>query len=160
MREIVLAKKEDAEQILALYHSNLFGPADWDEHYPNKDTIEFDLKRDALFVMKDEKGEVLATISIDDDDAVTFLDVWDENLAPGGELARLCVREDVRNQGIAKEMMLHCFDELKRKGFKSVHILVRPEHIVALKSYSKLGFETVGKTYLFEKDFVCMEMPF
>ena len=105
MRRIKRAVEADKEEILALYRTRLYGPADWNEYYPNEETIEFDLSRDALFVMKNDAGELMATISIDEDEEVDSLTVWDENIAPAGELARLCVREDMQNQGIAKEMM-------------------------------------------------------
>ena len=36
----------------------------------NEETIEFDPSRDALFVMKNDAGELIATISIDEDQEV------------------------------------------------------------------------------------------
>ena len=41
-------------------------------------------------------------ISIDHDDAVEALTCWRADLAPSGELSRLCVRKDMQGQGIAK----------------------------------------------------------
>ena len=87
MRRIKRAVEADKEEILALYRTRLYGPADWNEYYPNEETIEFDLSRDALFVMKNDAGELIATISIDEDEEVDSLTVWDENIAPAGELA-------------------------------------------------------------------------
>ena len=60
--------------------------------------------------MKNDAGDLIATSSIDEDQEVDSLTAWDENIAPAGELARLCVREDMQNQGIAKEMMRYAFD--------------------------------------------------
>ena len=59
MNKIYIAKHEDKEEILALYRTFLYGPADWNEYYPNEDTIEFDLSRDALFVMKNDNGQII-----------------------------------------------------------------------------------------------------
>lgn len=155
--KIMLATEHDRESVLALYKANLGGPADWNEYYPNEETIDFDLRRDALFVMKNENEEVIATISIDDDPEVNELECWNKELMPGGELARVCVREDVRNQGIARMLMRHCFEVLKQKGYRSVHILVKLGHVVALQSYSHFDFVQVGECDLFGKHFVCME---
>lgn len=155
---IVLAKNEDKNEILALYKTMLYGPADWDEHYPSMETIDFDISRDALFVMKNDDGEIVAAITIDDDPEVEKLTCWNTELAPGAELSRLAVREDVRNQSIARRMMQHTFDILKNKGYKSVHILVRTGHIVAVRSYTKLGFVKVGECELFGRNFICMEV--
>ena len=151
------ACENDKQEVLALYRSMLYGPADWDEHYPGEDTIDFDLKRNALFVMRDDAGKIAAVISIDDDEAVERLDCWDKSI-PSRELARLCVREDMQNHGIAKMMMRYAFDRLREQGNKGVHILVRKNHNAALAAYRALGFEAVGDCRLFDKEFVCMEM--
>lgn len=157
MNTIKKAAEEDRNAILKLYRTRLYGSADWNEYYPNEETIEFDLSRDALFVMKNDAGELIAAISIDEDEEVDSLTVWDENIAPAGELARLCVREDMQNQGIAKEMMRYAFDALKEQGKKGVHILVRKGHAGAIACYTALGFQQVGGCSLFEKEFICME---
>ena len=157
MNTIKKAAEEDRNAILKLYRTRLSGPADWNEYYPNEDTREFDLSREALFVMKNDAGELIATISIDEDEEVDSLTVWNENIAPAGELARLCVREDMQNQGIAKEMMRYAFDALKEQGKKGVHILVRKGHAGAIACYTALGFQQVGECSLFEKEFICME---
>lgn len=154
---IVMANESDTEEILALYKTHLYGAADWDENYPSRETIAFDLSRDALFVMKNSYSEIIATISIDSDDAVENLDCWNESLKPGGEVSRICVRDDMKNHGIARIMMKYTFNVMKEQGYKSVHILVKTGHIVALKSYKKLGFQEVGECSLFGKEFICLE---
>lgn len=73
MHEICLALPTDKDKILALYKTMLYGPADWNENYPNEETIGFDMSRDALFVMKNDADEVIAAISIDRDDEVDAL---------------------------------------------------------------------------------------
>lgn len=156
MNRITLAGSEDKEEILALYKTMLYGPADWNEHYPNGDTIDFDMSRNALYVMKNDIGEIIAAISIDEDEEVDKLPCW--SIAPVGELSRLCVRSDMQNRGIAKEMMRYAFDVLKNEGKNGVHILVRTGHAKALSTYGKLGFKTVGECHLFDKDFICMEI--
>ena len=112
---------------------------------------------DSLFVMKNQKGEIIAAISIDHDEEVDKLDCWSRIFQPSAEVARVCVRKDLQGQGIAKMMMEHVFTVLREQNKKSVHILVRDNHKAALKCYSDLGFVPVGECELFEKHFVCME---
>lgn len=157
MRDIRLATVRDTEDILALYRTMLYGAADWDEDYPSVETIEFDIGRDALFVMEDCEG-IVAVISIDEDSEVEALDCWSNELTPVAELSRLCVRGDMQGKGIARIMMKHMFDILREQGHKGVHILVREGHNVAFASYEALGFKRVGRCNLFDKDFVCMEI--
>ena len=88
---IVSAKEEDREGIMALYKSQLgrdYCP--WDEDYPSDRTIDFDLARDSLFVLK-TGGSIKAAISVEEDEDVDRLPCWSEALAPADELARLAV---------------------------------------------------------------------
>ena len=158
MHEICLASPADRDKILALYKTMLYGPAEWDEDYPNEETIGFDMSRDALFVMKNDDDEVIAAISIDKDDEVDSLPCWDKSLAPSGEFSRICVRTDMQNQGIARQMILHVFDVMKKDGKKGAHILVKTGNEAALALYGKLGFKTVGECFMYGKDFICMEV--
>ncbi len=154
--DIKPAGEYQKQDILALYQTMLYGAADWDENYPCMDTIEFDMERGNLFVMI-EGEEILAVISIDEDEEVDKLPNWNRELEPAGELSRLCVRQDWQNQGIARVMMEYAFEELRRRGCRGVHILVREGHKAALSSYSHLGYRPAGTCRLFDKDFVCLE---
>lgn len=158
MHEICLASPADKDKILALYKTMLHGPAEWDEDYPNEETIEFDMSRNALFVMKNDDDEVIAAISIDKDNEVDSLPYWDKSLAPSGEFSRICVRNDMQNQGIARRMILHVFEVMRKDGKKGAHILVKTGHEAALALYGKLGFKTVGECFMYGKDFICMEV--
>lgn len=158
MNTIKLAEQKDKAEILALYRTMLYGPADWNEYYPNEETIDFDLSRNALYVMKNDADEIIAAISIDKDDEVDALDCWDKSLDPSAEFSRLCVRNDMQNKGIARQMISFIFDILKKEGKKGVHILVKTGHETAMALYEKVGFKKVGECNMFGKDFICMEV--
>lgn len=159
-KRILLATEEDKEDVLKLYKTMLFGPAEWDEHYPSKETIDFDVQRNSLFIMKNENDEIIATVSVDDDEAVEKLTCWSPGLKPVKELSRICVRKDMQGQGIAKKMLYHIFDVLKNSGVMGIHILVKTGNAPALSLYEALGFTTVGECFLYERDFICMEKVF
>ena len=46
---------------------------------------------------------------------------------------------------------------LRKQGKRSVHILVREGHEVAMRAYMHLGYEKVGECSLYDMRFVCME---
>ena len=81
-----------------------------------KDSVKIDVLIDftqpasiyenALYCLKDDKGEILGTISLDDDEAVDSLPCWSKELQPGAELSRLGVKVEYQNQGIAKYLFL------------------------------------------------------
>lgn len=156
-RNITLAEESDEDELLKLYRSMIGGAANWNEYYPSMENIEFDIAHDSLFVMKNQKGEIIAAISIDHDEEVDQFACWSKELQPSAEVARLCVRKDLQGQGIAKMMMEHVFTVLREQHKKSVHILVRDNHEVALKCYRDLGFVPVGESEMFDLHFVCME---
>ncbi len=157
MDSIVLATEEDRQQILDLYDEQKgkeFCP--WDEDYPSNETIDYDLSRDALFVMK-ENGKVIAAISLEVDEDVDKLECWNRDLSPGGELARVAVAPSMQNKGIARKMMQHGMDVLKERGYKSVHFLVNRHNVKAIKSYAVFGFHTAGECHMYDQDFLCYE---
>ena len=157
--EIVMATEADRDEILSLYKAQLGreGCA-WSEDYPSNETIDFDLSRDALFVLK-VNGSIKAAISIDEDEAVDSLLCWDENLAPLGELARLAVLPEEQNKGFGRIMLKFGMDELKRRGFHGIHVLVNKNNIKAIRSYAVFGFRVAGECHMYEQDFLCYELP-
>ena len=155
--EIVLAKEEDRAEILNLYRQQKgreYCP--WDEDYPSDETIDFDLSRDALYVLKME-GSIKAAVSIEEDEDVDRLECWDKELVPGGELARLAVLPEEQNKGLARILLQFGMEELKRRGYRSIHFLVNKYNVKALKSYAVFGFNTVGECHMYEQDFLCYE---
>ena len=157
MYEITKARSDDADEILALYGTVLGGPAGWNEEYPCADNVETDIRRGALFVMKNVQGEIIGAISEETEPEVEVFGCWDKNLFPAVGLSRLCVRKDMQNRGLSKKLIGFAFDHFAEKGAKGVHILVRPEHVIALASYKKLGFREAGRGKVYGIDFILME---
>ena len=155
--EIVLAKEEDREKILALYQMQKGRDfCYWDEDYPSDETISFDLSRDALYVLK-ENEIIKAAISIEEDENVDKLTCWDKRLIPEGELARLAVMPQEQNKGLARVMMQFGMDELYRRGYKGIHFLVNKYNEKALRSYAVFDFRVVGEVHMYDQDFLCYE---
>lgn len=155
--QIVTATANDKEEILKLYKAQIgreYCP--WTEDYPDGETIEFDLGRDSLFVLKDGT-RIVGAVSIDDDEEVAQLACWDKNLAPGGEFARIAVLPEYQNRGLARQMVRFVMEVLKKRGYKSIHFLVNRHNLKAIRSYAAFGFDVVGECHMFEQDFLCYE---
>jgi ribosomal protein S18 acetylase RimI-like enzyme len=154
----VKATREDAREITALYRNAIGSPGcTWSASYPNADITRGDLNRQALFCLKNEADEIIGAISIDDDALVEALDCWEEAWKPGAELARLVVREEYQNQGVARQLIRCAMEELACRGYRSVHFLVSKTHQRALRSYEKLNFTLRGETELYDTLFLCYE---
>lgn len=128
----------------------------WNEGYPSNEAIDWDLSRDALFVLK-MNGKIKAAVSIEEDEEVDLLSCWDKNLVPVGELARLAVLPDEQNKGIGRIVLKFGMDELKRRGFNGIHILVNKYNVKAIRCYAVFGFCMVGECHLYDQDFLCYE---
>lgn len=155
--EIVMATEEDRDEILSLYRAQIgreYCP--WNEEYPSNEAIDWDLSRDALFVMK-VNGKIKATVSIEEDEEADGLSCWDKNLEPAGELARVAVLPEEQSKGLGRIMLQFGMDELKRRGFKGIHILVNKNNTKAIRCYAVFGFCMVGECYMYEQDFLCYE---
>ena len=155
--EIVLAKEEDRVEIMALYKAQIgreFCP--WTDEYPSDVTIDFDLSRDALFVLKMD-GRIKAAVSLEEDDDVDNLSCWDATKAPEGELARIAVDPEEQSKGLGRIMLQFGMDELKRRGFKGIHMLVNKHNKKAIRCYSVFGFDVVGECSMYDQDFLCYE---
>lgn len=158
------AGKEDADRIMSLYKSaaGTYG-CTWDDNYPNFSICMQDIESNSLLCLTDE-DEIVAAISYDMDEIVDKLDVWNPKYGKTRELARLVVKEEHRNRGIARLMILKAMDELKKRGYKAVHYLVSPTNLCAIKSYEKLGFNMAGECeyagknwYAYEKQLYFIE---
>ena len=119
------AGKEDKAAILALYRAAIGVPGStWTYEYPNEEYLEGDFSRGNLFCLKNESGEVVGAISVDADELVDKLGCWSKELEPAIEIARLVVREDYRNKGLARLLIKNMMDEARKRGARSVHYLV------------------------------------
>ena len=153
--EFVKANEDDKLSVTQLY-KNAIGSSGctWDEHYPSMEHTESDLTREDLFCLKNESGEVIGAISIDDDANVDELPCWSKN---GAELARLVVKEEYQNQGIAGLLLRNAMEVLKQRGYEYIHFLVSKEHTKALRAYEKLHFDKVGECNLYDGNWWCYE---
>lgn len=156
--KFVLAEEKDKKEVLALYRSMIGSEGcTWTMDYPNEDNLEDDFGRNALFTLKNEGGEIVGVISIDDDASVEALDCWSAKLQPSAELARLAVKKSYQNQGLARLLLKSAMEELRKRGCKSVHFLVSKTNYRAINSYSEIGFDIKGESDLYGEHWLCYE---
>lgn len=154
---IANAAPSDIDELLGLYRSFYGGPAGWNREYPNLETVEFDLARNCLFVMKDEREEIAAAASVDDDPAAEALDLWSPELRPSVMVSRICVRRDMQNRGLAGVILSYVMDELEKRGKRGVHLLIHEGNDAAMRSYAHLSFKVIGERDLYGAHYICME---
>lgn len=152
------AKEGDRKELLALYKAQIGREGcPWTDEYPSTETIEIDLSRHALFVLRSD-GKIVGAVSIEEDEDVEALTVWNKKLEPEAEFARIAVRPEMQGRGIAKVMLRSLFAEFKKRGFRGVHIIVNRYNPKALHLYDFFGFKNVGECHMYEQDFFCYEL--
>ena len=129
----------------------------WTEDYPTPENVDEDLAHDALFVMRDPAGCILAAVSIERDEEVDRLPCWSARLAPAGEIARLAVHPAYQNQGLGRRIVAGVMQALKDRGYRSIHLLVNSENIPAIRTYGFFRFDQVGECDLYNQHFLCLE---
>lgn len=149
---------EDVEEAFLLYRDAIGQPGCvWNDEYPLKSDLEKDAMEHCLFGLKTKDGEIVGAIARDRDPEIDKLACWNKALSPMAELARLVVKREYQNKGLAPRMITECMKVLKERGLKSVHYLVAVENKRARKSYEKLAFHYVGDTVLWGHDYLCYE---
>jgi len=56
----------------------------------------------------------------------------------------VCVREEYRNRGLARKVLLYLIDRASHAGMYEAFLEVRPSNVTAARLYHSLGFEQVG----------------
>ena len=130
----------------------------WDNGYPNKELIEYDIERGGLFgVFKDNK---LVAVSFAgqrcEDGEETF--TWKDSFNKRGTFARIGVSPNYQRQGIATKLVDFILNYLKEQGFDGVRILVGTQNLNAIKLYKKFGFYSCGTTSRYNHDYYLFEL--
>ncbi len=56
--------------------------------------------------------------------------------------------------------MRYGMEELQRRGFKGIHIIVNRENIKAIRCYEVFKYHKVGECHMYDQDFLCYEKEF
>ena len=159
------ANKLDLISIMKMYRSCITamlgnGIDQWDDYYPNSDTINEDLNSDTYYVAEIDRV-IIGGINIDENQDDTYLDLnWKDKSNSFLVVHRLAVKEDFWNKKIGKDLMLFCEKLVVKKGLKSIRLDTYSGNPKAMQFYRRLGYSQVGtidlkleknKYYCFEK---------
>jgi ribosomal-protein-alanine N-acetyltransferase len=59
-------------------------------------------------------------------------------------ILNVCVREDYRCRGLARQMLLYLIERARMAGMFEAFLEVRPSNTIAARLYHSMGFEQVG----------------
>lgn len=153
-----LAKVEDITTILSLYQSLIGTPGcTWSIEYPTIMDIKHDIDNHSLYCMCGEDDSIIAVAAAGNDDELCHLS-WDERMKNPCELARVGVKRSMQNHGLGYAIVEHVINDVKRRGFDGIRMLVSKTNPSALALYGKLNFHRCSETKMYNKDWYCYEM--
>ena len=158
--EIKLAMRSDADEIYALYHSLIDMPnGTWDEEYPSRELVKYDLEYHDILVMRDEGARIIAAIviSTEDEELAEAGVAWFADVKRWIAFSRLGVSKDMQGKGVAKEMLLSAMALCKQRGYEAVRFLVSKTNPAPQRAYAKLNFDVCGEVYLYEHQWLCYQ---
>lgn len=129
----------------------------WDEIYPDVQTLKNDILQREMFVGMIEHQIVSVYVLNTKSDPEYQSGAWQipENYKI---VHRLCIHPDFQNQGLATQTMLHIEETLKTEKIAAVRLDTFVHNIIALYLYQKLNYRIVGcvtwrkgRFYLMEK---------
>lgn len=153
----------DRDAIVALVTAvvdclNQSGIPQWDDVYPNAETVDEDLRNGQLYVVRGEAGIAgIVTLNREFDPAYKNGD-WSYRGQDFAVVHRLCVAPAMQGQGVGRRIMRMVEAMLKDSGVQSVRLDAFSQNPYSLRLYEKLGYRVTGRAlwrkglfYLMEK---------
>ena len=130
----------------------------WDDGYPSKELIEWDIERKGLFGAY-ENNALIAIAFLGErceDGEENF--TWKDSFHRRGTFARIGVSPNHQNKGVGTKMVEFILKELNNRGFDGVRILVGKNNQNAKKLYKRFGFYNCGEVNRYGHDYYLYEV--
>ncbi|EQB88440.1 GNAT superfamily N-acetyltransferase [Clostridium punense] len=161
--EFSVAEEKELQEIINIFNDaieemNKHNILQWDEVYPDKNTIENDIRNKELYVGKIH-SEIACVYAVNDECHEEYINGnWKYPKATYAVIHRMCVNPKFQNQGIGILTLNHISEKLKSEGVETIRLDAFSLNPFALKMYYKNGYVKVGeanwrkgKFYLMEK---------
>lgn len=140
----------------AILHMQAQNIDQWDEIYPDRETLETDIRQQEMYVIESD-ARICGFIIVNDDQPPEYGEVnW--NMA-GRVLVihRLTVAPDCQSQGFAQRLMRHAESLAKTNGCHTIRLDAFADNPRALKLYERLGYRRAGLVQFRKGRFFCYE---
>lgn len=129
----------------------------WDEVYPNAESIAKDITAGTLDVLC-EGDQIIACITIDSHlDALWRGMDWTPQSEPAAAVHRLMVHPSQQGRGLARWLMLHAETVATQRGCRSIRLDSFLQNPAAMALYPKLGYRRTGIATMRKGDFAGFE---
>jgi len=161
--EFNVAEEKNSQEIFSIFSAtieemNKHNITQWDEVYPDKHTLQNDIRKKHLYIGKIDSEIVCVYVLNSDCDEQYINGNWKYPNVTYSVIHRMCVNPKFQNQGIGSLTLNHIEGRLKSEGVGTIRLDVFSLNPFALKMYYKQGYTKVGeanwrkgKFYLMEK---------
>lgn len=139
----------DVDSVLALVrtcvqHMRFHGIEQWDDLYPDRDTIEEDVHPCEAFVAT-RRAELIGYVALSPSQDPEYADVpWTYTVGPFVVIHRLMVDPAIQGSGFAKLLMGFAEAHALASGFRTVRLDTFVGNPKALRLYERLGYREAG----------------
>ena len=122
----------------------------WQNGYPNSDTIYADIKNNNSYVLESEHG-IIATAMVSFEEDKTYKNIYEGAWLNNGDYAvihRIAVNEKYKGNGIASDIIKEVENLCKENKVNSIKIDTHKDNISMQKLLEKNGFKYCGIIYL------------
>lgn len=122
----------------------------WQNGYPNSDTIYADIKNNNSYVLESEYG-IIATAMVSFEEDKTYKNIYEGAWLNNGDYAvihRIAVSEKFKGKGIASVIIKEVENLCKGNRVNSIKIDTHKDNISMQKLLEKNGFKYCGIIYL------------
>lgn len=159
---IAPATFEDVEALLTLVRACIRqmrseGIEQWDDEYPDRATIETDVRSRTLFVAL-YRGATVGTFVLNDVQEAEYGSVpWQFTSPPTAVVHRLMVLPTMEHQGFAQALMKFAEARAVLLGYRTIRLDAFAENPRALRLYQRLGYHDAGQVLFRKGHFRCFE---
>ena len=149
------SRKSDIKEIIniieeAQSYFKANGIDQWQNGYPNSDTIYNDIKKNSSYVLESE-NKILATAMVSFEEDKTYKKIYNGEWLNSGNYAvihRIAVSEKVKGNGIASAIIKEVESLCKENRVNSIKIDTHKDNISMQKLLEKNDFKYCGIIYL------------
>lgn len=134
------------------------GVFQWDEKYPNADTLYTDISSSNLYLIK-RSGELVGFFvynSSCEDDLHNDIN-WIHPISKWIFLHRMCIDPVYQGKGYGQIIIEKFISSIKQAGYDSIRLDVFSTNRVAIHIYEKFGFTRVGECQCYRGSFYVYE---
>ncbi len=133
------------------------GIEQWDEIYPNAESIARDIAAGTLHVFCDS-GTIIACITVDQThDPLWQAMRWSLGSEPAAAVHRLMVHPSQQGRGLAKQLMQHAEALALGQGCRSIRLDTFLQNPAAMALYPRLGYQPTGIAMMRKGEFAGFE---